>query len=57
MVCLVMVLMYGGVTYMMYRMERMQEKVLVGYEESINNLIRISGKLMFLRSFLRPYYY
>lgn len=40
----------------MYNMEREQERVLVGYEGCTSNLIKISAKLMFLRSFIRPYF-
>ena len=41
---------------MMHRMEMDEEEMLVGYEKSINNLIKISVKLMYLRSFMRPYF-
>ncbi len=51
-----MVAAFGGVSYMMFRIEQDQGRILVGYEQSIKNLIKISGKLMFLRSFIRPYF-
>lgn len=51
-----MVGVFGGISYMMFRIEQDQGRILVGYEQSINNLIKISGKMMFLRSFIRPYF-
>lgn len=55
-VCIVMISVFAGVTYLIYKVEQNGQQQMVNYGQNMNNLVKLDNKLMYLRSFILPYY-
>lgn len=55
-VCMVMISVFTGITYLIYKVEQSGQQEMINYGQNMNNLVKLDNKLMYLRSFILPYY-